>query len=124
MMKQWIAILLVLATLCGVTGCGLATQRDIPAEQTEAPNFIGSSKQLSETAEKPENFLNLAATDENGKAKFKLVYPVNANDNVIAEYKRLTDEIYNATGVSISAGHDLEKTQEYEILIGYGLQRI
>ena len=115
-----IAIVLLLATLLGAFGCAPAMNCSETATDAEAPNFIGSkAENLNGTAdERPAELLNLAATDAYGKAKYKIVYPVNTSDLMIAEYRQIADAIYETTGVQVALGNDMDKTEAFEILVG------
>ncbi|MBQ8309614.1 MAG: glycoside hydrolase family 31 protein [Clostridia bacterium] len=115
-----IALALLLATLLGVFGC--APRIDVSEEDAhqDVPNFIGGKvESLNGTGStRPAELLNLAATNADGNAKYKIVYPANTSAIMIEEYKQIADAIYETTGVNLAIGHELEKTEEFEILIG------
>jgi alpha-glucosidase (family GH31 glycosyl hydrolase) len=121
MKKNWIAVMLLLATLVGVFGCGGAGIRDeVPTVSAES-NFIGSkSDSLAgiEQGERPEVLLHFGMTDASGKAEFQIVYGSDASLLLKNECDSLANDIKSVTGVSVPVVHEIEKQKTYEILIG------
>ena len=118
MKMKLIATVLLLATLFGCFGCVAIGAPEASEVEDLQPNFIGSSKMLSDGVQKPENFLNLAAKDEKGNVKYQIVYPFGAADWLVTECKNLADEIFAVTGVMLPVVNGMEKAKDCEILVG------
>ncbi|MBQ8309429.1 MAG: hypothetical protein IJX80_00265, partial [Clostridia bacterium] len=122
MKVRLIAMVLLLATVLGLFGC---TASVVPEQEDvavlNAPSFIGGKSDAlgdSDVLDRPANLMNMAQANADGSAVYQIVYPVGASDQLIAECEKLSDDIFEITGVQIPIVHSLEATGTYEILIG------
>jgi len=116
-----IALALLLVTLFGVFGCtagGKTSPEEVIVDET--PNFIGGKSDAlsNEAAQRPENLMNFAATDDKGAPLFQIVYKFGAGDWLKEECANLATAIYEVTGVTVPVVHSMEKQRQYEILVG------
>ena len=122
MKLRMIALVLLLTTMTSVFGC--VASNNAPTNEAliaEAPNFIGEKSDVlgaEQAIERPEKLLNFAFTDQNGKAKFQIVYDANASILVKNECEKLAEDIKSVTGVNVPIVHSNAKQADYEILIG------
>ena len=119
---RMMALVLLFATLLSVFGCaGAKGESDISDAAGAAPNFIGSKSYALNTTRseaRPETLLNLAATDAAGAPLFQIVYKLGASEWQIEECNRLSDVIFDVTGVRVPVVHSMEKQKEHEIVVG------
>ena len=125
--KKIVAWILLLTVLLGVFGCA-SIDAEIEAEPPtlENPNFIGGkSNALSgdEDAERPQALLNFAATDQDGGALFQIVHKIGAAEWLIEECHRLSDAIFDETGVRVPVVHSMEKEKTIASIIHQWIEK-
>ncbi len=96
-----VTVLLLLSMLMSMlVGCG-GEQDTTAANDEEIPD---------------QNVLSLV---ENGKANYKIVYPISASKKLLSLVDSIVAAVEDATGVAISAEHDSKPAADYELRIGY-----
>jgi len=128
MKTKLIAVALLLATLLGVCGCAgvsaLATEDGAAAAQD--PNFISAEdKALLSTETASDDFINLAAVDEEDEPLYQIVYNAQDGLRVKEQCETLAASINDVTGVEIPVkdSNRASASNQYEILVG-GINRV
>lgn len=127
MKNRLIALCLLLATMFGLFSCAAVKKTEEGETPAQEPaNFIRAEKSLlgdtQESPVRPEKLFNLAAVDENGDALFHIVHPARTSQTVEDEAKRLAEDIYETTGVSLAVVDHYGGKRDYEIVLQTGLE--
>lgn len=99
-MRKIIVFVLIFATLLSLASCANRSD-DTPANTTTTPAA--------------DNAINVIA---DGKTDYSIVYPIICEGYARAAASKLSNRIFEATGVRIFALDDKNKESEYEIVIG------
>ena len=125
MKNRLIALGLLLATVLGLFACAAVEEKREDKIVTEPTGFISAEKSLlgdtQEASKRPASLFDLAAKDEEGNAKFQIVYPSGTAQVVEDEAKKLAEDIRLTTDVSLGVVNHFAPKKEYEIILQTGL---